>query len=43
MNEKQLIEKYYKTNNVVHFSEGKYSKTYTKWLERQVLKLSKSK
>lgn len=43
MNKKQIIEKYYRTNNVAHFSEGKYSKTYTNWLERQVMKLTKDK
>jgi hypothetical protein len=38
MNKKKLIEKYYKRNNIMHYSDNKYSKHYTKWLERKLLK-----
>ena len=39
MSKKELIEKYYKTNTIVHHSENRYSKEYVMWLERKLLRL----
>tara|TARA_R110000744_G_scaffold209224_2_gene328091 strand:- start:627 stop:860 length:234 start_codon:yes stop_codon:yes gene_type:complete len=38
MSKKELIEKYYKTNTVVYWSDNRYSKEYVEWLERKLLK-----
>jgi len=38
MNKKELIKEYYKTNNVVYWSENRYSKEYVAWLERKLKK-----